>query len=611
MRYAVQAMGLGTVLLAVAGCRSPLDYRDEADQVAIRNMAEAQAKVLGEAETIRIDNPAITLRRRLLLDQLLPQGDSASQGVRALPDTARWKQGDHYGPPPSDQPPPWQGGDTVRLTLVQTLEVCARNSQDYQTAKENLFRSALALDLERDQFRNTFAGQLKQLFRSSDSGDGRVNGSRTSGEYGVTRVFHNGAELSSAIAVDLAKLLTQDRSSSLGVYADTSISIPLLRGSGEFVVTEPLTQAEQNLLYQVYTFERFKRTFAVRVANEYYSVLRSRQQVRNQEESYKRLVSSTRRARRLADSGRLPEFQFAQSIQDELRARSRWISAMQSLESSLDSFKLLLGLPPDARLDLSNEELEALSTRAAALTAGVQMADYSGAVPPADAPVELVPPSREHAGPLEMDPDQAVRIALANRLDLRQAKEAVADAQRKVLVAADSLRAELTLFGSTSIGARRDTGSAGSDNARLVPSEMPVDGLLTLDLPLERTSERNAYRNRLIDLERAVRAYQKLEDDVKLSVREQLRSLAEARESVLIQTQAVSLAEENVKSTDMFLQAGRAAIRDVLDAEESLLSARNALDSALVSYRIAELSLQRDLGMLRVGVDGTWQEYLP
>jgi len=231
---------------------------------------------------------------------LLPQGDLASQGARSLADSERWKLGDHYGPAPVELPPPWQQGETVKVTLLQALQVCARNSRDYQTAKEDLFRSALALDLERDQFRNTFAGQLKQLFRSTDSGDGRVNGSRTSASAGVTKVFHNGAELSSAIAVDLAKLLTQDRSSSWGVYADTSISIPLLRGSGEFVVTEPLTQAEQNLLYQVYSFERFKRTFAVRVATEYYSVLRSRQQVRNQEESYKRLVSSTRRARRLA-----------------------------------------------------------------------------------------------------------------------------------------------------------------------------------------------------------------------------------------------------------------------------------------------------------------------
>jgi outer membrane protein TolC len=602
---------MGLLAFGMAGCRTPLDYRNQADEVAIRGMAEAQVKAVGRAESIRIDSPATSLRKRLLLDQLLPHGSPASQGVRDLPDNEHWHKDDHLGVPPVEQPAPWEGTETVTVNLLQALQICARNSRDYQSAKEDLYRSALALDLERKEFRNTFSGMLRQLFRSTDSGDGRRNASQTSGDFGVTRTFRNGAELTGAIAVDLAKLLTQDRSSSWGVYADASISIPLLRGSGEFIVTEPLTQAERNLLYEVDDFERFKRTFAVRVASEYFAVLRDAQQVRNQEESYRRLVTSTRRTRRLADSGRLPEFQFAQSIQNELRARSQWISAQQSHEARLDNFKVLLGLPPDARVALTSDELDSVGERVTKLIQGVKVADYSGDVPPADAPVELTPPSREHGGPLEMAPDDAVKIALARRLDLRRAKEQVWDAQRKVLVAADNLRGELTLLGKTNIGESRDTSSTDSPNARLSAREMPFDGLLTLNLPLERTSERNTYRNRLIDLNRAVRAYQKLEDDVKLQVRDQLRTLVEARENVIIQTEAVKLAEENVKSTNMFLEAGRAAVRDVLDADDNLLSARNSLNNAMVSYRVAELALQRDLGVLTVSVDGAWHEYVP
>ena len=601
----------GLALLCAAGCRTPLDYRKEADDVAAGAIAEAQATALGRTEAIGIESPETTLRRRLLLDQVLPHGGPVSEGVRLLPDTEHWRQATHLGDAPPEQPPPWTAGETVELTLVQCLQVCARNSPEYRTAKENLYRAALALDLERDVFRKTFSGMVRQTLRSNHDGNTRTNGSLTTGRLGVARVFRNGAELSSAIAVDLAKLLTRDRSSSWGVHADTSISIPLLRGSGEIVVTEDLTQAERSLLYQVYEFERFKRTFSVRVASAYFGVLRTEQQVRNQEESYRRLVSSTRRARRLADSGGLPEFQFDQAVQDELRARSRWISAMQSEESSLDSFKVLLGLPPDARVALSAADIEALGTRAPELTQDIRVADYTGVVPAADAPVVLEPPSRESGGPYEIEPERAVRIALEHRLDLRKARLQVEDAQRHVLVAADRLRAELTLGGATSVGEDRDIGGAGAPNARVAPAEMPLQGILTLDLPFERTSERNLYRNRLIDLERAARSYQELEDGVKLAVRDLLRDLLEARENVVIQSQAVKLAEKSVRSTDMHLQAGRAAIRDVLDAEESLLSARNSLDSALVNYRIAELTLQRDLGVLDVSAEGTWQEYRP
>jgi outer membrane protein TolC len=611
MKCVLHVFAIGSLALGLVGCRTPLEYRKQADDVAEKALAEAQEKTGSEIEAIEIDSPATSLRKRLLLDQLLIHGSPASSGVRDLPDNEFWHQAEHFSTPPEELPPPWEGGETVTVTLLQALQVCARNSRDYQSAKEDLYRAALALDLERKDFRNTFSGMLRQFFQSTDNGSGRVNAGVTSGDFGVKRVFRNGAELSSAIAVDLAKLLTQDHSSSWGLYADTSISIPLLRGSSEIVVTESLTQAERNLLYEVYDFERFKRTFMVRVASEYFAVLRDEQQVVNQRESYRRLVASTRRAKRLADSGRLPEFQFSQSIQNELRARSNWIRALQGHESALDSFKVLLGLPPDARVALTSSELVTMGSRVSELIQGVTVADYSGDVPPADAPVELDPPSRENGGVFEIDPAVAVKIALENRLDLRRSKEEVWDAQRRVLVAADNLRGELTLFGKTSIGEGRGTSSTGSPNARLAPKEMPIEGLLTLDLPIERTSERNSYRNRLIDLNRAVRSYQKLEDDVKLQVRGQLRTLLEARENVVIQSEAVKLAEQSVKSTDMFLQAGRAEIRDVLDAEDDLLSARNSLDSALVNYRIAELAIQRDLGVLRVRVDGTWQEFVP
>mgnify|MGYP000054804462 CR=1 FL=1 len=71
-------------------------------------------------------------------------------------------------------------------------------------------------------------------------------------------------------------------------------------------------------------------------------------------------IGFDRRARRLADAGRLPEFQFDQAVQNELRARTRWIDARQRHASALDTFKLQLGLPPDAVFDLQPGELARL-----------------------------------------------------------------------------------------------------------------------------------------------------------------------------------------------------------------------------------------------------------
>ena len=99
--------------------------------------------------------------------------------------------------------------------------------------------------------------------------------------------------------------------------------------------------------------------------------------------------------------------------------------------------------------------------------------------------------------------------------------------------------------------------------------------------------------------------------EIKLDVRNDLRALLEARETARIQADAVRLAKRRVASTELFLQAGRAEVRDVLESEESLLNAQNALTAALVQYRVAELEIQRDLGLLQVDEKGVWAEYTP
>ena len=98
---------------------------------------------------------------------------------------------------------------------------------------------------------------------------------------------------------------------------------------------------------------------------------------------------------------------------------------------------------------------------------------------------------------------------------------------------------------------------------------------------------------------------------MKLQVRQALRDLLEARESVLIQEQAVKLAADRVASTNMVLEAGRGEVRDVLDAQDSLLEAQNALTAAMIRYRVSELAIQRDMGVLEVDSEGLWREYVP
>jgi len=615
-------------LCCLGGCQ-PAHYRREADKVGYGIIDRAQKQALGRVEPFTIETPADALRRKLLLDQGLPYAGPPSLGTEYLQPIPHWPEKD-YPARPAESPSqaPWKKGQPLALSLADALQVAARFSREYQTRKEDVFRAALALDLEANQFRNILSGQGEAEYSADYGGQESVRGLVETGTVSWQRRLTNGASLAASFAIDLARLLTQDRASSLGLFADATITVPLLRGSGRHIVTEPLTQAERDLVYSLYTFVRFRQTLAVRVASDYLSVLQQLDQVKNAEDNYRRLIMSTRRARRLADAGRLPQIQVDQAFQDELRARDRWVTAQQSYARRLDSFKITLAMPTDANIELDRGELKRLA-QTAGLTQATQPAtrpadatsipaaalgeatSMPATAPAAEAPVELVQPDRRKGGPLEMEAQKAISLALEHRLDLRTALGRVCDAQRKVVVAADGLGTELTLTASGRAGARRGVSSAGSEDAQLRPEKGFYTAGLLLDLPLERTAERNAYRNSIIALERATRDVQDLEDQTKLQIRDSLRNLLQARESSSIQTQAVALAQRRVESTQLFLEAGRAQIRDVLDAQEALVSAQNALTAATVTYRVAELELQRDMGLLEVDEKGNWHEYEP
>lgn len=603
-------LGILALACTFAGCKTPTEHREKADETAYSVVRDKQQEALGKTEDFSIERPSTIFRRRLLEAQGLPYASDASLGTDRLKAIEHW--------PEESYPRAIDGGPKlniaidpnrdVRITLMQALQIGARNSSDYQAQKEAVFRSALALDLQRNNFRNIFTAQADtQLSGEVERGEEPVTRTNTGGAVGVTRTLKNGAELSAALALDLGTLLTQGGASSLGIAGDASVSVPLLRGAGRHIVTEPLTQAERNVLYDIYDFERFKRSFAVTIAGGYFAVLSQVDSVKNAKENYGSAIASARWSRRRADAGRIPEIEVDQAMQRELGARNGWISAQERLKNRLDSFKTTLGLPPDAQVQLDPNDLEQLRARADEVLEemrAVAQREVSETAPHADAPVELIPASHADAGQLEIDESVALQLAFENRLDLMVATGEVYDAQRWVVRQADQLRAELTLGASATYTDNDDDGSLNLEQGQW-------SAPLSLDLPLERTAERNAYRNSLISLEQATRNVQTLEDQIKLSIRRQLRALLESRETLKIQAQSVVVAEKRVASSSLFLEAGRIQIRDLLDAYDARLAAQNDLTAAVVNYRIAELGLQRDMGVLNVNEDGLWQEFVP
>jgi outer membrane protein TolC len=453
------------------------------------------------------------------------------------------------------------------INLSKAVTIATAHNRDYQTQKETLYLTALDLTLERHQFARQWFGTVDAQY-ANDSDDEQLN---SGAEAGFSQLLADGAQVSASIAIDWVRFLTGDPRTSLGSVLSATITQPLLRGRGRKIAQENLTQAERDVLYQIRSFNRYRKAFVVSIVTDYYRVLKQRDRVTNAWNNYQRRLELRKRSQMEAELGRTPRFEADQAEQRELDARDSYIRTKQAYQQLLDEFKIRLSLPTDANVQLDQNELDALKKL------GLHKLDYDLSV--------------------------ATETALLTRLDLANSRDSIDDATRKVMVAADGLGAELNLIGTAEVGSTEKT-----KPARLQFHKGSYAIGLEADLPLDRKAERNAYREALIVLQQQEREYENDVANVKLDVRQAYRQLREAQERYETHKKSLDLAEKRVESIPLLWETRRARTRDVLESQDALVQAQNELTEALVDYTIAKLNFFRDVGILQVRPDGMWQQ---
>lgn len=506
------------ILLTVPACRSAASWSADADREATEILDRQRAE-MGIERDFTLERPEDSLRARLL---------TGTEGP-------------------------------LVLDFTRSLEVAAENSRDWQDQRESLFLAALNLTRQRWEFsvQDGITGEY------SAGGTGRTVERRGFlSQLNLFKLLGIGTRITAQAGLELFKDVARGNVHAAMSHLQLNITQPILRGFKPEVVLEPLTQAERNVLYQARAYERFRRTFAVDVAQRYFRILELKDRLHNEEANHANLVELRKRNEALAEAGRLTDIQVDQARQDELSAEDRVVTARRDLEGALDDFKFQLGLPVEVALEV--EEGQARSAEAWAILEA------------------------------ELDPELVLATGLDARLDHRTNLDRVEDAERQARVAADALRLGLDL-----------TARVNADSVFDRPADFSGDSTgwtvgLGVDLPIDRIPERNAYRSALLDVDLARRRAEASRDSVASQLRDAVRRLESARASYTIQSGSVTLAERRVESAALNLDAGRASTRDVLEAQESLLGAQNNLAAAVTDTILAGLALYRDMERLEV-----------
>lgn len=486
--------------------------------------------------------------------------------------------------PPKDQPDgsirvgdravPLRGEKVIKLTLDDCLQIALRNSRSYQTRKEELYATALALANSRRGWdlpllSGTLSGQASRT--RQERGD-VVNSGAFLASPTLTQRLVYGTELTLGLAVDLASDLLGWRSTTVGSLLNANVTQPLLRGAWRGLAYEQQYRAERDFLFSVLTYERFTQEFAVDILSRYYAVLQQRDELENERANIERLKETFALTQTLVRGGLRSRIEEDQAEQQLLNARVRFEVSQQSYQDALDRLKVALGLPVKARMEPAYPEA----------------LDELNRIGPKPVPIE------------ESD---ALTVAMLTRPDVLSRRAALRDAARDVEIATHAFLPQLDVTLDISAA-----GTPPRKPERVQFHRHTRSAGVTFNYELDQTANRDAYWLSLITLDQTRRDYEQFVDELQLEIRRSYRSLAQSRRSYELQLRNVTLAKRRRKLAVLQQKEGQAAARDVLDAENDLRGAQNGLTAALVTYTTTRLRFLTALGLIRVDEKGTLHE---
>ena len=458
------------------------------------------------------------------------------------------------------------GGITNLLTLPMALEMAVGNSRQYQTQRESVYLSALSLTGERHKFALRFTSASVDLERTKSNGKPDTT---SDASFTLSKAMKAGGSLTASLANDLT--LYFDGSSPKVPNLTLALTQPLLKDAGQKMAQELLTQAERNLVYSIRSYTRYQQTFLVDLTATYLDLLRQKNKVRDDYSLYLDRIRF-RQEQELRLKGELiSQYELDQALRSELSAKDGYIASVASYRGSLDDFKKDLNLPLGRRIVLDDSEMDNLK----------------------QLPLDLVPLTDRYG----------YQLAMTNRLDVLNEIDKFQDKKRKVEVAKNDLLPSLKIVADYSLKDqyyRVNEFDFGDYSAKAG---------IALDLPIDKLSERNSYRQSRINFEQQLRSLMKTLDDLRDEVRTNLRTMDLNQRSYILQQKQLIVSRRELEKAQLDLLAGQRNVtpRDILEAQTAVNQSQSRVNSSLINFHVQRLRLLNNTGILNTAQPEWWR----
>jgi outer membrane protein TolC len=467
------------------------------------------------------------------------------------------------------------------FTLTDALAYAQQHRREYQTAKEDLYLVALALTLERHLWTPIFAAELRGVYGNFGEITDFDQATRFVSDLSVSQRLPYGGDFTARAVSTLIRDVKRNITASEGGTIDLDLRIPFLRGAGH-VAREDLIQLERDLSYAVRDFERFRRRQLVDVAQRYFDLLRSKQEVLDGSDSLNRSNDDYERAKALEEAEEGAPLDTRRAEQRMLSEENRLERLREAFRFGTDRFKLLIGMPVDEPIGLDDlEDIESIRRQ-------IEEGKY---------------PLLRRPGAADNE-TRALEIATRLRLDLLNRRDQIEDAKRGVAIARNSLLPDLNWNSTLTY----DTDPTRFNVAAFESARATWRSELILSLPVERTRERARYRGSLIDVRRARRIHEDQMERIRVAVREAVNQIHLQERVLEIQRRNLGVASSRAEFARIQFREGEISNRDLVEAEIELVDALNELNLARTSRWSAILDFRLETETLRIDEQGVQHE---
>lgn len=440
---------------------------------------------------------------------------------------------------------PEECSNEIVLTIETALSLALDSNRQLMNSHDSLVKARYQVDVSCTDF---------DLQAKPNADVGYVGGGSvgTGGAYGLgidfAKKFACGTTVNINPSVIKAHRLFRSNLNAL-------ITQPLLRGLGREFTFSNLRGAEFNLRSAIRSYYISQCQIISKTLSSLYELVKTQRSVVLSEESYTRVKKFYQAAKLKSKMGLSDPLDVYRAEIEMRQAEDALKASQERFQESEDAIRDLLALPMNIALII-------------------------------DIPIAYTP--------YEIGVEEAIDIALRNRIELEQANDQVFENARLSRLAKDKLWPELNLAINYSNCAQDQIFTESWRKRR----ESTWGIGFTTSTDFNPAAERILYEQSLLSIEMANRGVEQVIANLTFEVKRILRLLKRTYERIELQAKQMKTSEGELRLAQIKFDHGMGNNFDLIQAEKSLRSAQLNYWNALIDHIVGEYQLRATLGLL-------------